>query len=213
MGDGSPWDTCPLEGHRNDFLFPRGARALEVENAPLLEASLGSWKQGGARSQEGYKGTQSAKRGRSGGSVWRSESGEFMEPAARGERVWVVRWSLQSVEVWVSRRRRELEAQPCLLCRANLRVRVGRAGESSPAAWQGPSSTAATLAAVGTGRRDSPHRGTTRVQVTCTVSWLLFRSTKLHDIKTHGSSLAPLSMRVVFSLFICVKVVAPSPVK
>ena len=39
-----------------------------------------------------------------------------------------------------------------------------------------------------------------RVEVTCTVSWLLFRSTKPHDIKTYGSSLTPLSMRVVFSL-------------
>ena len=30
-------------------------------NASLLEASRRSWKQGGARSQEGYKGTQSAR--------------------------------------------------------------------------------------------------------------------------------------------------------
>ena len=36
--------------------------------------------------------------GRSGGSVWRSESGEFVESAALGERAWVVLWSLQLVE-------------------------------------------------------------------------------------------------------------------
>ena len=42
-------------------------------------------------------------------------------------------WSLQLVG---KRRRRELRAQPSLLCHAELRVRVrdvGRAGESSPA--------------------------------------------------------------------------------
>ena len=33
---------------------------MEVENASLLEASRRSWKEGGAISQEGYKGTQSA---------------------------------------------------------------------------------------------------------------------------------------------------------
>ena len=149
MGDGSSWDTCPLEGHCNDFPFPRapgGARALEVENAPLLEASRGSWKQGGARSQEGYKGTQSAVlRWKSGGSLgglrlgrrlglgrsvclcggrglWRS--GPWSDPCIGA----CSRWRVQA-----SRRRRGLEAQLCQLCRANLRVRVRRAGESSPA--------------------------------------------------------------------------------
>ena len=158
--------------------------------------------------------------------VWRGEESVEEEP------VWGVRgaissWSQQPLEnesgwfvgacsrwrVRALRRRRGLEAQPCLLCRANLRVRVGRAGESSPAAWQGPSSTAATLAAVGTGRRDSPHRDTSRVQVTCNVLVGLFRSAKSHGIKAYGSSLTPLSMRVVFSLFHCVKVVAPSSLK
>ena len=46
--------------------FPSPARregrgeGLEVGNASLLEASRRSWNEGGARSQEGYKGTQSA---------------------------------------------------------------------------------------------------------------------------------------------------------
>ena len=37
------------------------SEALEVGNASLLEASRRSWKEGGAISQERYKGTQSAK--------------------------------------------------------------------------------------------------------------------------------------------------------
>ena len=174
MGDESPWATCPLRATATISSSPtrREGRGEGVGSGerPLLEASRGSWKKGRARSQGGYKGTRSGR-----GSVWVggglglgqslgqwrsgswSESGEFVEPAASGERVWVVRWSLQSVEVWASRRRRGLEAQLCQLCRENLRVHVGRAGESLPAAWQGPSSTAATLAAVGMGRRGSHH--------------------------------------------------------
>ena len=34
---------------------------MEVKNAPLLEASRGSWKKGGARSQGGYKGARSVR--------------------------------------------------------------------------------------------------------------------------------------------------------
>ena len=40
----------------------RGSEALEMGNAPFLEASRRSWKWGGARSQEEYKGAQDAKR-------------------------------------------------------------------------------------------------------------------------------------------------------
>ena len=106
-----------------------GARALEVENAPLLDASRRSWKEGGAISQEGYKGARSG----CSRSVWRSASVRKRSVERS------VRWSLQSVEVRASRRRRGLEAQLCQLGHENLRVRVGRAGESSPAAWQSPS--------------------------------------------------------------------------
>ena len=149
-------------------------------------------------------------------SPWRTSLGGSLELAVGGGLGSCRSRELGACSRWrvrASRRRCGLEAQPCLLCHANLRVHVGRTGESSPATWQGPSSTAATLAAVGTGRRDSPHRSTTRVQVTCNGLVGLFRSTKSHVIKAYGSSLTPLSMRVVFSLFICVKVVAPCPLK
>ena len=109
-----------------------GARALEVENAPLLEASHGSWKQGGARSQEEYKGARSGcGRWKSGGV--RSLGSSWSQQPVENESGWFVgacsRWRVR-----VSRRRHELEVQLCQLCRENLRVRVGRAGESSPAA-------------------------------------------------------------------------------
>ena len=140
-----------------------------VENAPLLEASRGSWKQGGARSQEGYRGTQSAK----------SVFGVLVlfgrcacvEVGVCGE---AVRGAIRSLELAVGgesgrregdadwRRGPAVSREPARSCEESRRELACHA--------EGPSSTAATLAAVGTGRRDSPHRGTSRVQVTCSVS-------------------------------------------
>ena len=169
MGDESPWDTCPLEGHHNDFLFPRAPRGegrgrWKWRTPPFWKLPAGAGSRAGreARRDIRARGAAAVGGGRSLGSSW---SQQLME----NEPGWFVgacsRWRVRAL-----RRRCGLEAQLCQLCHENLRVRVGRAGESSPAAWQSPSSTAATLAAVGTGRRDSPHRGTSRVQVTCTVS-------------------------------------------
>ena len=84
--------------------------------------------------------------GRSQGAAWRS--GLVSESEA---------WSSQSVE-----------ARPC--CVARTCVSCGESRRELACHAEGPSSTAATLAAVGTGRHDSPHKGTSRVQVTCTVS-------------------------------------------
>ena len=58
--------NLPRLGPCNDSLGPRaprweGARGLGMGNAPFLEASRRSSKEGGARSQEEYKGVQDAK--------------------------------------------------------------------------------------------------------------------------------------------------------
>ena len=165
-------------------------------------------------------------------------------------------------EVRASRGRRELGAWPNQLYRADLRVRVERAGESSPASakrsevirlrhsssiaegWTGsyrastlreqrPVRSSQRVAGCGPDHLSLARPGLNRGYASCRGDGTsriapsrhhegegslhglvgLFWSTKSHVIKTHGSSLTPLSMRVVFSLFICVKVVAPSPVK
>ena len=58
--------NLPRLGPCNDSLTPRaprgeGARGLGMGNAPFLEASRRSSKEGGARSREAYKGAQDAK--------------------------------------------------------------------------------------------------------------------------------------------------------
>ena len=52
---GEPPERFPPPAHRKGR-----SEGLEMGNASLLETSRGSWKQGGAISKEGYKGTQSA---------------------------------------------------------------------------------------------------------------------------------------------------------
>ena len=131
----------PLEGHRNVFLPPRaarrGARALEVGNAPFWRLPDGAGRRAGREARRNIR----ARRAPSEGSrvevlvvfvlvgrctwevgVWRS--GPWSDPFVGA----CSRWRVRAL-----RRRRGLEAQLCQLCRANLRVRVRRAGESSPA--------------------------------------------------------------------------------
>jgi len=110
-----------------------------VGNASLLEASRRSWKEGGARSQEGYKGTQSAE------SVSRVEvlvvlvlvlvgRCACVEVGVCGE---AVRGATRSLELAVGGgpgvAKETRAGGAALLCRANLRVHVRRAAESSPA--------------------------------------------------------------------------------
>ena len=97
-------------------------------NASFLEASRRSWKEGGAISESEYKGTESVK---SGGS-WAARGllvvfcfFFFLVALVCGE---AVREATRS-----SHQGRRLEALLCRLCRANLRVCVRSAGESSPA--------------------------------------------------------------------------------
>jgi len=138
-------------------------------------------------------------RGASAQSVWRGRGvaqfgGVWRDPWSCAEA-----WSLEP-SVWGEAEESEGDAswersEPAVPRRAARSCTGrGRAGENSPASakrsevigLQNSSSsaegrtgsykeqTAATLAAVGTGRRGSPHRGTTRVEVTCTVSWSSF---------------------------------------
>ena len=179
MGNEVPGTHAPWRATAT-FSFPRAPRGEERGcwtwvTPPFWKLPAGAGSRAGrearrdirARRTPSAVGRRKSGGGRSGGG--RSLGSSWSQQPVENEPVWFVgacsRWRVRA-----SRRRRGLEAQLCQLCHGNLRVRVGRAGESSPAAWQSPSSTAATLAAVGTGRRDSPHQGTTRVQVTCTVS-------------------------------------------
>ena len=191
MGDESPWDTCPLEGHHNDILFPRTPRGegrgrWKWRTPPFWKLPTGAGSRAGREARRNIRACRAPSRSSRGLGlgglglgrsvcVWRFglvlESGEFVEPAASGERAWVVRWSLQSVESpGVAKEMRTGGAALPAVSRKPARS-CGESRRELACHAECPSSTAATLAAVGTGRHDSPHQGTSRVQVTCTVLW------------------------------------------
>ena len=140
---------------------------MELRNAPFLEASRRSSKEGGAKSQEEYKGAQDAKVFvvvfflvivlvvSSGGLLGRDlrlvvaclwRSGPWNDPFVGARSRWGVR-------AWHEGRGREVPL--CQLCRASLRIRVESAGESSPAPWKAELSRGCPSCR-GDRRRDSP---------------------------------------------------------
>ena len=177
MGDGSPWDTCPLEGHRNDFLFPhaprgegRGEGIGSGERPPFWKLPAGAGSRAGREARRDIRARRvpSVVGGVEVG--WRSESGEFVEPAARGERVWVVRWSLQSVESpGVAKETRAggaalpaVSRKLALSCGESRRELAGRLAR--------PELNRGYASCRGDGTSRLTPQGTSRVQVTCTVS-------------------------------------------
>ena len=182
---------------------------MEMGNASFLEASRRSWKEGGGDKPGGIKGRaerpqrESSARGLlvvfcffGGLGLWKS--GLWSNPFV-GARS---RWSSQSAESpGIAPGTRTggaalpaVSREPARPCEKRRRELAGPA--------EGPSSAAAILAAVGTGRRDSPHQGTTRAQVTCNGLVGPFWSPRPHVIKAHGPRLTPLSVRGSFLAFL-----------
>ena len=203
---------------------------MELRNAPFLEASRRSSKEGGARSREEYKGAQDAKSvflvfpffSVCRGGLPLLLGGRGLLLLLRGGFFWWSSWSGSSARGGLSVERRSVERP----------VRWSSQSVGSPGLARGTRTGGAALPALsrkparpsGERRRELAgpvegpsqprpsgllwqktsrlaRQGTTRVQVTCNGLVGPFRSPRLHVIKVYGPCLAPLPLRVVFLSF------------